>query len=194
MLMHQKEDKMANIELLERATPVAPIKIAALEGCRELAEEVDRKLVKYRKDLSLRKTNITPGYCEKSFLVGCDITRFGTGEGKGYIQESVRGVDLFIMVDVTNTGKTAGKDVLELYIKDELVSIARPEIELKGFEKVYLEPGETKCVTFRLGEKELAYFNRDLDFAAEPGTFLVSVSDHGPEKEPGIRIELLPSK
>ena len=99
-----------------------------------------------------------------------------------------------IMVDVTNTGKTAGKDVLELYIKDELVSIARPEIELRGFEKVYLEPGETKCVTFRLGEKELAYFNRDLDFAAEPGTFLVSVSDHGPEKEPGIRIELLPSK
>ena len=97
---------MANIELLERATPVAPIKIAALEGCRELAEEVDRKLVKYRKDLSLRKTNITPGYCEKSFLVGCDITRFGTGEGKGYIQESVRGVDLFIMVDVTNSNLT----------------------------------------------------------------------------------------
>ena len=99
---------MSNNELLEKSLPVAPIKIAALAGCRDLAEEVDRKLVKYRKDLISKKTMavIPQGYCEKSFLIDCECIRFGTGEGKGYIRESVRGVDLFIMVDITNYSLT----------------------------------------------------------------------------------------
>ena len=53
------------------------------------------------------KSEIIPqGYCEPSFLVECECVRFGTGEGKGYIKESVRGTDLFIMVDVTNYSET----------------------------------------------------------------------------------------
>jgi len=94
---------MPNIELLEKSMPVAPIRIAAL-GCRELAEEVDRKLVKFRKELVERKqlSVIPQGYSEESFIVECECPRFGTGEGKGYIKESVRGTDLYIMVDVTN--------------------------------------------------------------------------------------------
>ncbi|MBQ1311749.1 MAG: ribose-phosphate pyrophosphokinase-like domain-containing protein, partial [Blautia sp.] len=92
---------MSNIELLEKSLPVAPIRIAALDGCRTLAEEVDRKLVKFRKALIAKKNVgvIPQGYFEKSFLVECECPRFGTGEGKGYIRESVRGVDLYIMVD-----------------------------------------------------------------------------------------------
>ena len=88
--------------------PVAPIRIAALAGCRELAEEVDKKLVKFRKELvAAKKSTIIPqGYAEKSFLVDCECPRFGTGEGKGYIKESVRGTDLYIMVDVTNYSLT----------------------------------------------------------------------------------------
>ena len=83
---------MPNIELLEKSMPVAPIRIAAL-GCRELAEEVDRKLVKFRKELVERKqlSVIPQGYSEESFIVECECPRFGTGEGKGYIKESVRG-------------------------------------------------------------------------------------------------------
>ena len=99
---------MPNIELLEKSMPVAPIRIAALEGCRDLAEEVDRKLVKFRKELVEKKglNNIPQGYSEKSFLVDCECPRFGTGEGKGIIKESVRGTDLYIMVDVTNYSST----------------------------------------------------------------------------------------
>ena len=99
---------MSNSELLEKSLPVAPIKIAALAGCRDLAEEVDKKLVKYRKDLISKKAMavIPQGYCEKTFLIDCECIRFGTGEGKGYIRESVRGVDLFIMVDITNYSLT----------------------------------------------------------------------------------------
>ena len=99
---------MPNIELLEKSMPVAPIRIAALAGCRELAEEVDKKLVKFRKELvAAKKSTIIPqGYAEKSFLVDCECPRFGTGEGKGYIKESVRGTDLYIMVDETNYSLT----------------------------------------------------------------------------------------
>lgn len=101
---------MPNIELLEKSLPVAPIKIAALAGCRELAEEVDKKLVKFRRELLDHKKDqngiVPQGYCEKSFLVDCECPRFGTGEAKGYIKESVRGVDLFIMVDITNYSLT----------------------------------------------------------------------------------------
>ena len=62
---------MPNIELLEKSMPVAPIRIAALAGCRELAEEVDRKLVKFRKELvSKKQLSIIPqGYSESTFLV-----------------------------------------------------------------------------------------------------------------------------
>lgn len=99
---------MPNIELLEKSIPVAPIKIAALAGCKELAQEVDRRLVTFRQELAERnKSGITPqGYSEESFLIECSCPRFGTGEGKAYINESVRGVDLFIMVDVTNFSLT----------------------------------------------------------------------------------------
>lgn len=99
---------MPNIELLEKSIPVAPIKIAALAGCEELAREVDSKLVRFRKELVERdQSGITPqGYSENSFLIDCECPRFGTGEGKAFIRESVRGVDLYIMVDITNYSLT----------------------------------------------------------------------------------------
>ena len=99
---------MPNIELLENSMLVAPIESPRLAGCRELAEEVDKKLVKFSKELvAAKKSTIIPqGYAEKSFLVDCECPRFGTGEGKGYIKESVRGTDLYIMVDVTNYSLT----------------------------------------------------------------------------------------
>ena len=107
-IIHKRRDSMANTELLEKSMPAAPIRIAALEGCEELAYEVDRKLVKFRRELvTHKKSSVTPpGYCESSFLIGTECTRFGTGEGKGYIKESVRGCDLFIMVDITNYSPT----------------------------------------------------------------------------------------
>ena len=104
---------MANLDLLEKSLPVAPLKIAALKGCMELATEVDSHLVKFRKELhEHQKTTISfSGYNENSYLVGCECPRFGSGEAKGKINESIRGTDLFLMVDVINhsiTYKMAG--------------------------------------------------------------------------------------
>ncbi|MDD3277863.1 MAG: ribose-phosphate pyrophosphokinase [Lachnospiraceae bacterium] len=95
---------MANLLPLENSIPVAPLKIAALKGCEEMAATIDQYLVKFRKDLA----ELNPaghqisGFAEGSFLLSCDCPRFGSGEAKGKIGESVRGVDLFILVDVCN--------------------------------------------------------------------------------------------
>lgn len=98
---------MVNLDLLKKSIPVAPIKIAALPGCEELANTVNDYLVEYRKALSQEKTALPfAGYSEDSFLIECECPRFGTGEAKGRIRESVRGTDLYIMCDVTNYSMT----------------------------------------------------------------------------------------
>lgn len=95
---------MANLLPLENSLPVAPLKIAALKGCEEMAETINQYLVKFRKDLAEHNPagHQISGYSEESFLLDCDCPRFGTGEAKGKIGESVRGVDLYILVDVCN--------------------------------------------------------------------------------------------
>ncbi|MGI6007703.1 MAG: ribose-phosphate pyrophosphokinase [Ruminococcus sp.] len=98
---------MVNLDLLKKSIPVAPIKIAALPGCEELADTVNDYLVEYRKVLSQEKPALpVAGYFEDSFLIECECPRFGTGEAKGRIRESVRGTDLYIMCDVTNYSMT----------------------------------------------------------------------------------------
>ena len=76
---------MPNIELLEKSIPVAPIKIAALPGCEELAREVDQKLVRFRKELAERnQSGINPqGYSEESFLIGCEVGSHPMGRYAG---------------------------------------------------------------------------------------------------------------
>ncbi|GAE93417.1 beta-glucosidase [Gracilibacillus boraciitolerans JCM 21714] len=77
---------------------------------------------------------------------------------------------LEVSVKVRNTGDMAGKEVVQLYVKDVESSVNRPEKELKGFEKVYLEAGEEKTVHFTLDKRSFAYYNVDLaDWHVETG-------------------------
>lgn len=96
------------IDIQPDTLPAGPLKIAALEGCREFAEEVDRHLVAMRRKspLSLIENFPIKGYCENSYLIDCHCPRYGTGEGRGIIHDSVRGADLFIIVDVLNSSIT----------------------------------------------------------------------------------------
>ncbi len=80
-----------------------------------------------------------------------------------------------VSVIVTNTGKVTGEEVVQLYLRDLAADIARPVKELKGFEKIKLIPGESRTVTFRLTEKDLAYWNHELKWKADPGKFRVFV-------------------
>lgn len=79
---------------------------------------------------------------------------------------------LQVSVKVTNTGAMQGKEVVQLYVKDVVSSVVRPEKELKGFTKVALLPGETKTVTFTLDQRAFAYYNVELkDWHVETGEF-----------------------
>ncbi len=76
---------------------------------------------------------------------------------------------------VTNTGKRAGAEVVQLYMHDVVASLAQPPILLKGFDRIELKPGESREVTFNLGFDQLAIYNRDLRRVVEPGMFEVMV-------------------
>jgi beta-glucosidase len=83
---------------------------------------------------------------------------------------------LTVSVDVTNTGDVAGKEVVQLYVADRKSTVIRPVRELKGFEKVTLEPGETKTVTFTLTKRAFAYWNTQIhDWHVETGAFGIQI-------------------
>jgi beta-glucosidase len=82
---------------------------------------------------------------------------------------------LNVSVNVQNTGKVAGEEVVQLYIRDLVGSVSRPVKELKGFRKISLKPGESKEVTFTLTPDDLAFYGADLTKKAEPGKFKVFV-------------------
>lgn len=95
---------MANLDVLEKSIPVAPLKIASLEGCLDLAKDVDSYLVKFRKELVKHNGAGTAlsGYYEPTYITECACPRFGSGEAKGILGDSIRGTDLYIMADVMN--------------------------------------------------------------------------------------------
>ncbi|MFO7294399.1 MAG: glycoside hydrolase family 3 C-terminal domain-containing protein [Clostridia bacterium] len=81
-----------------------------------------------------------------------------------------------VSVKVKNTGDRAGKEVVQLYVRDVESSVIRPEKELKGFEKVELQPGEEKVVTFELDKRAFAYYNVDIkDWHVESGEFEIMI-------------------
>ncbi|HBA47552.1 MAG TPA: phosphoribosylpyrophosphate synthetase [Lachnospiraceae bacterium] len=96
---------MPNLQEIESALPVAPLKIAALPSARDFGLKVNNYLVKFRKSLHNDRLKQDPafrGYSEDNYLVDLETPRFGSGEGKAFLRESIRGKDLFLLVDVCN--------------------------------------------------------------------------------------------
>ena len=99
---------MPNIRLMESALPVAPLKIAALDSCIDLGKKANDYIVTFRQD-SLKKYLDSPlfsTYKQDNYLIDCQCPRFGSGEAKGILGSSIRGKDLFVMVDVCNHSLT----------------------------------------------------------------------------------------
>jgi beta-glucosidase len=91
-----------------------------------------------------------------------------------------------VSVDVTNTGKRSGAEVAQLYIRDEVSSVTRPVKELRGFQRITLEPGKTETVKFTLGPDELSFLNREMHRVVEPGSFKIMIG--------GNSVDLIESK
>src|SRR6266850_389367 len=80
---------------------------------------------------------------------------------------------LNVSVDIENTGRFSGDEVVQLYLRDTAASAPRPVKELKGFQRVTLKPGEKRTIEFTLAPEQLGFYNREMRFVVEPGEFKV---------------------
>ena len=125
-----------------------------------------------------------------AFGHGLSYTTFEYGQPVA--SSKTMGKTLKVKVPVTNTGKVAGAEVVQLYIHDVEASVDRPVKELKGFDKVYLEPGQTKTVEFVIDREALSFFDADKhEWVAEPGEFkaLVAASSEDIRGEVSFRLK-----
>jgi beta-glucosidase len=93
-------------------------------------------------------------------------------------------------VDVQNIGQRQGAETVQLYVNDLVSSVTRPVRELKGFEKIILQPGEKRTVRFKLGPEELSFLDRNLEPVVEPGTFRVMVGSSCDDIRLGANFEV----
>lgn len=129
----------------------------------------------------------TCGYLDQDFRpaypfgYGLSYTQFEISSPVLSQEVYERGDTVTCDVTIRNTGTRKGKETLQLYIRDLVSSVTRPVKELRGIEQVTLDPGEQRTVTFRLSEKDLGFYNKNLEFVTEPGDFELMVgnsSDH----------------
>ncbi len=118
------------------------------------------------------ETSVTPLY---PFGYGLSYTRFELGDFR--IEPAAADVngEVTVKLSVTNVGKRAGDEVVQLYTRQEVPFVTRPVKELKGFRRVTLEPGQARTITFRVPVKQLGFYDRDNRFVVEPGAVEVMV-------------------
>ena len=110
----------------------------------------------------------TPLY---SFGHGLSYTRFETSAPRVRPSTIRAGERFHLDVDVQNVGDRMGDEVVQIYIRDDVSSAPRPVLELKAFQRVTLAAGERRTLTFDLGPDDLAFWDIDMNWTVEPGTF-----------------------
>jgi len=118
--------------------------------------------------------DVTPLY---AFGYGLSYTTFAIGEPKLTKKKMKKDGTTRVSVDVTNTGKRAGTEVVQLYIRDVVSSVTRPVKELKGFKKVSLAPGATTTVSFDITPELLKFYDVNMKYVVEPGEFTLMVGN-----------------
>ncbi len=132
---------------------------------RPLAKDAD-KFVKFRSNYL--DVPVTPLY---PFGYGLSYTEFKYGDIALSSDSLKDGETITATVTVTNTGRRKGDEVVQLYIRDLVGSVSRPVKELKGFERITLNPGESRDVTFTITPDMLKFYNFNLEYVNEPGEF-----------------------
>jgi beta-glucosidase len=119
------------------------------------------------------------------FGYGLSYTQFSYGELQ-LSKTSLKGNEVLkASMAVTNTGQYTGKEIVQLYIRDVVGSTTRPVKELKGFQKIELQPGETKTVTFTITPEDLKFYNFDLKYDWEPGEFQIMIGANSKDVKAG---------
>jgi beta-glucosidase len=97
-----------------------------------------------------------------------------------------------VTADVTNAGRMAGDEIVQLYIRDDVSSVTRPVKELKDFRRIHLEPGQTQTVQFVITPDKLSFLNEDMHRVVEPGTFTIMVGpSSSTDKELTAKLEVV---
>ena len=110
-----------------------------------------------------------------AFGHGLSYTDFEYGD-VALSSKKIRGGKITVKVPVTNMGKVAGSEVVQVYVRDCEASVEMPQKQLKGFDKVYLEPGETKTVSIELGPDAFRFFDEEsMSWKTEPGDFKILI-------------------
>ena len=90
---------------------------------------------------------------------------------------------ILVTTEITNTGEVDGEEVAQLYIRDNVSSVTRPVKELKGYQRVFLKAGETKTVEFTLGAESFAFYDINMNYVVEPGTFTIMTGSSSNKKD-----------
>ena len=122
-------------------------------------------------------TNYASGYTDiknsplYSFGHGLSYTTFRYSDFYISNHKMKKNQQIIVTLKVTKSGKVAGEEVVQLYLRDKVASVVRPIMELKDFQKISLNPEETKTVTFIIDNQKLSFYNQKLDYISEPGNF-----------------------
>jgi len=150
-----------------RAEGQIPIYYNHFNTGRPAASDSDRNYKSAYTDLPL-----SPRY---AFGYGLSYTTFRYDNLQLDKKKMKAGEQISLQLKVTNTGKYAGEEVVQLYLRDRFGSVVRPVKELKDFRKISLQPGETKTVQFIINKEKLSFYNDKLQRIAEPGVFDVMI-------------------
>ncbi|MCU0988650.1 MAG: glycoside hydrolase family 3 C-terminal domain-containing protein [Xanthomonadales bacterium] len=118
------------------------------------------------------------------FGYGLSYTEFRYSDVAVSSPEALPGETLTVSARVTNTGDVAATEVVQLYVRDLVGNVTRPVKELKGFQRIRLQPGEGRTVEFAIGPDDLAFYDRNMNLTTEPGEFHAWI---GGSSETGLR-------
>jgi beta-glucosidase len=117
------------------------------------------------------------------FGFGLSYTQFKFGEPR-LEKKSIRSDESTqILVDITNTGKVEGDEVVQMYIRDCISSVTRPVKELKGFRQITLKPGQTETVSLDITPEHLAFYDIDMNYIVEPGEFVIMIGNSSQDED-----------
>jgi beta-glucosidase len=125
--------------------------------------------------------NDLPNSPRYAFGYGLSYTTFSLTDLKLSKTKFTKNESSTVTCTLKNTGQYAGEEVVQLYLRQMVGSVTRPVKELKEFEKVYLKPGESKTISFVIGNEKLSFYNQQMQWGTEPGEFRVMIgnsSDH----------------
>jgi beta-glucosidase len=139
---------------------------------------------------------------KSAYIDSVNTPRYAFGHGLSYTSFKYSGASLSsdalqpgqsvtVSLDIANTGKAAGTETVQLYIRDLVSSVVRPLKELKGFQQLRLQPGEQRRISFTVDRNTLSFFNTQLKWGAEPGDFKLMIGSASDDIRAELPLRLL---